>query len=119
MLVSVLVILSVFAGFNVISPVNAIGKTPPVLKNDVATVAVVIMLVMITALAYVTMNIGGHWARLFEVFTFGIWFVRLFVVVALVGRVRTRPVSAGAAVYEIAWNIAILAGFLYLLTLAV
>lgn len=119
MLVSVLVILSVFAGFNVISPVNAIGKTPPVLKNDVAAVAVIIMLVMIVGLAYVTANIDGPYARTAETFALGVWSIRLFIIVLMVGRIRTRPVSAAAAAYEMAWNLIILTGFLYLLTLAV
>lgn len=109
MLVSVLVFLSLFAGYNVMSPVSAIGKTPPVLKNDVAAVAVFIMLVMIAGLIYVTVNIGGPYVRTVETFA----------IVAMVGRVRTRPVSAAAAAYEMAWNLIILAGFLYLLTLAV
>lgn len=119
MLVSVLVFLSLFAGYNVMSPVSAIGKTPPVLKNDVAAVAVFIMLVMIAGLIYVTVNIGGPYVRTVETFALGVWIVRLFAIVAMVGRVRTRPVSAAAVAYEMAWNLIILTGFLYLLTLAV
>lgn len=119
MLVSVLVILSLFAGFNVVSPVNAIGKTPQTLQNDVAVVAVVIMLTMIAGLVYITANVDGPYARTAEMVTLGVWVIRLFAVVLMVGRTRTRPVSAAAAVYEMAWNIVILAGLLYLLTLAV